>query len=234
MRIDPKHSEANQNQTEQSDLKLGITFKYLRLSGLPGEGRRKFQSLFPIQSIHPSLQRSRSSTSFFEERCATILQLKENEKRSLVFIVPEFESFPMLIFENFITLLRYQSFVEFRRQFRPLSFSLQIQSISISFVVGLCGGDHSLQRLVSSRVASKLSIDTIYDSSARKYFEYVIKAVRSLGISYRRSRSVVSALSVGKRREKSVDHHSGTTEFHRSWILRNVLLGLVRTRLESQ
>lgn len=56
--------------------------------------------------------------------------------------------------------------------------SLQIQSISISFVLGLSGGDHSLQRMVSSRVASKLSIDTIYDSSARKYYEYIIKSVR--------------------------------------------------------
>jgi len=56
-------------------------------------------------------------------------------------------------------------------------FSLQIKSISISFVLGLSGGDHSLQRLVSSRIASKLSIDTIYDSSARKYYEYIIKSV---------------------------------------------------------
>ncbi|CAF4460398.1 unnamed protein product, partial [Adineta steineri] len=53
------------------------------------------------------------------------------------------------IFENFINLL-----------------SLQIKSISISFVLGLSGGDHSLQRLVASRIASKLSIDTIYDSSS--------------------------------------------------------------------
>jgi len=58
-------------------------------------------------------------------------------------------------------------------------FSLQIKSISISFVLGLSGGDHSLQRLVSSRIASKLSIDTIYDSSARKYYEYIIKSVDS-------------------------------------------------------
>jgi hypothetical protein len=56
-------------------------------------------------------------------------------------------------------------------------FSLQIKSISISFVLGLSGGDHSLQRLISSRIASKLSIDTIYDSSARKYYEYIIKSV---------------------------------------------------------
>lgn len=55
--------------------------------------------------------------------------------------------------------------------------SLQIKSIAISFVLGLSGGDHSLQRLVSSRIASKLSIDTIYDSSARKYYEYIIKSV---------------------------------------------------------
>ncbi|CAF5099218.1 unnamed protein product, partial [Rotaria sp. Silwood1] len=39
------------------------------------------------------------------------------------------------------------------------------------------GGDHSLQRLASSRIASKLSIDTIYDSSARKYYEYIIKSL---------------------------------------------------------
>ncbi|CAF2388221.1 unnamed protein product [Rotaria sp. Silwood2] len=87
-------------------------------------------------------------------------QLKENEKRSLIFIMPEFESINISIFENFITLL-----------------SLQIKSISISFVLGLSGGDHSLQRLASSRIASKLSIDTIYDSSARKYYEYIIKSL---------------------------------------------------------
>jgi hypothetical protein len=62
-----------------------------------------------------------------------------------------------------------------------LNISLQIKSISISFVLGLSGGDHSLQRLVSSRIASKLSIDTIYDSSARKYYEYIIKSVCLIG-----------------------------------------------------
>ncbi|CAF1105461.1 unnamed protein product [Rotaria sordida] len=87
-------------------------------------------------------------------------QLKENEKRSLIFIIPEFESINITIFENFINLL-----------------SLQIKSISISFVLGLSGGDHSLQRVASSRIASKLSIDTIYDSSARKYYEYIIKSL---------------------------------------------------------
>ncbi|UJR10242.1 hypothetical protein I4U23_014453 [Adineta vaga] len=87
-------------------------------------------------------------------------ELKDSEKRSLVFIIPEFESINISIFENFITLL-----------------SLQTKSISISFVLGLSGGDHSLQRLVSSRIASKLSIDTIYDSSARKYYEYIIKSL---------------------------------------------------------
>ncbi|CAF1051093.1 unnamed protein product [Adineta steineri] len=87
-------------------------------------------------------------------------ELKENEKRSLIFIIPEFESMNISIFENFINLL-----------------SLQIKSISISFVLGLSGGDHSLQRLVASRIASKLSIDTIYDSSARKYYEYIIKSL---------------------------------------------------------
>ena len=65
---------------------------------------------------------------------------------------------------------------------RLFRFSLQIQSIAISFVVGLSGGDHSLQRLVSSRIASKLSIDTIYDSSARKYYEYIIKSVEMMFI----------------------------------------------------
>lgn len=65
------------------------------------------------------------------------------------------------------------------------SSSLQIKFISISFVLGLSGGDHSLQRLVSSRIASKLSIDTIYDSSARKYYEYIIKSVgRSFGVKF--------------------------------------------------
>ncbi len=78
----------------------------------------------------------------------------------MIFIIPEFESVNISIFENLITLL-----------------SLQIKFISISFVLGLSGGDHSLQRLISSRIASKLSIDTIYDSSARKYYEYIIKSV---------------------------------------------------------
>ncbi|CAF0845033.1 unnamed protein product [Adineta ricciae] len=87
-------------------------------------------------------------------------ELKESEKRSIIFIIPEFESINISVFENLITLL-----------------SLQIKFISISFVLGLSGGEHSLQRLVSSRIASKLSIDTIYDSSARKYYEYIIKSL---------------------------------------------------------
>lgn len=87
-------------------------------------------------------------------------QLKESEKRSLIFIIPEFETMNIAIFENLITTL-----------------SLQIKSISISFVLGLSGGQHSLQRLTSSRIASKLSIDSIYDSSARKYYEYIIKSL---------------------------------------------------------
>jgi hypothetical protein len=93
----------------------------------------------------------------------------------LIFIIPEFESVNITIFENLINLLRYEK--EFLFEENYFTFSLQIKSISISFVLGLSGGDHSLQRLVSSRIASKLSIDTIYDSSARKYYEYIIKSV---------------------------------------------------------
>ena len=97
----------------------------------------------------------------------------------MIFIIPEFESVQISIFENLITLLKYRSILCLSFHFVDL-FSLQIQSMSISFVLGLCGGEHSLQRIVSSRVASKLSIDTIYDSSARKYYEYIIKSVCSI------------------------------------------------------
>lgn len=68
--------------------------------------------------------------------------------------------------------------------------------MSISFVLGLSGGDHSLQRLVSSRIASKLSIDTIYDSSARKYYEYIIKSVGFICFLFEEKRkSILNYLS---------------------------------------
>lgn len=116
------------------------------------------------------------------------------------------------------------------------NFSLQIRSISVSFVVGLCGGDHSLQRLVSSRVASKLSIDTIYDSSARKYFEYIIKAVRFPSIKktlFPMSFVVISVISIGNGRKNSFINHSRTIKFSRSWIFRNLFVIVVRKCVES-
>ncbi|CAF0787004.1 unnamed protein product [Didymodactylos carnosus] len=87
-------------------------------------------------------------------------QLDETKKRSLIFIIPEFESISLTIFENFVTLL-----------------GLQIKSISILLIVGFRGGNNSLQRLVSSRISSVLSIDKIQNSSPRKYFEHIIKAL---------------------------------------------------------
>ncbi|CAF3841106.1 unnamed protein product [Rotaria magnacalcarata] len=135
----------------------------------------KFESVDQYSSIHNMLKTTKVELNkFYPEKdnqnknvyfqlskfITNYNQLKENEKRSLIFIIPEFESINISIFEHFITLL-----------------SLQVKSMSISFVLGLSGGDHSLQRLVSSRIASKLSIDTIYDSSARKYYEHIIKAL---------------------------------------------------------
>ncbi|CAF0987363.1 unnamed protein product [Didymodactylos carnosus] len=88
-------------------------------------------------------------------------ELDETEKRSLIFIIPEFESISLTTFENFVTLL-----------------GLQIKSISILLIVGFRGGNNSLQRLVSSGISSVLSIDKTQNSSPKKYFEHIIKAVK--------------------------------------------------------
>lgn len=64
-------------------------------------------------AIFNSVNSSRVTMTLVDKRFSfqnvffLIFQLKESEKRPLIFIIPEFESFPTAIFENLITMLRF-------------------------------------------------------------------------------------------------------------------------------